>query len=141
MIAMSEIKVQATGTFDIDRWEDSVYDEAEGGSLGRVVVEKSYHGDLEGRGTTNLLTAGTELGPAGYVGMERFTGSLRGRHGTFMLQHHAGLDGPDRGLAVAVVLPGSGTAELRGLSGRVRITIDEDGVHRWTLDYELRSPD
>jgi hypothetical protein len=137
MVAMSETKVQATGTFDIDRWENSVYDEAEGGSLGRAVVGKIYHGDLEGQSTANLLTAGTEVGPAGYVGMERFTGSLHGRQGTFMLQHHAGLDGPDRGLAIAVIVPGSGTAALRGLSGRVRITIDEDGVHRWTFDYEL----
>lgn len=141
MSRMSETITRATGSFDIDIWEDALYDEAEGAKLGRVLVGKTYHGDLEGKSTTNLLTAMAERGSAGYVGLERVSGTLQNRQGTFVLQHHAIADRDQQGPAGATVVPDSGTGELRGLRGEIRITIEPDGQHRWRFEYEFRSVD
>lgn len=134
---MSETRVHATGTFDIVRWNDAVYAEPEGATLSRVEMGKAFKGDLEGTSEGTLLTAATEIGPAAYVGLEHVSGSLRGRRGSFLLQHHVDADA---GRALATIVPGSGTGELRGLRGEVLITIEEGGLHRWTLDYEIRPP-
>lgn len=130
---------RATGTFDITRWDEHVYAQPEGSTLARVEMGKAYRGDVEGSGAATLLTAGTEIGPAGYVGMEHVSGRLHGRRGTYLLQlqHHAGAEA---GRALATVVPGSGTGELRGIRGQVLFTIEENGEHRWTLDYELAPP-
>lgn len=135
--AMSQTITTAAGSFDIDSWEDAAYDDAEGAKLGRVLVAKTYHGDIEGKSTTNLLTAVADADSAGYVGMERVSGSLHGRKGTFVLQHHAIADRGQHGPAVATIVPDSATGELRGLRGDLRITIEPGGVHRWTMEYHV----
>jgi len=83
-----------------------------------------------------MLTAMTGVkGSAGYVAIERFTGSLAGRTGTFMLQHSGSMDRGAPGLSVSVV-PDSGTEELTGLSGSMTIEVGEG--HSYRFDYDLR---
>jgi hypothetical protein len=83
-----------------------------------------------------MLTAGTDVpGSAGYVAMERVTGTLHGRSGTFVLQHSGTMTRGAPQLAITVV-PDSGTGELTGLGGKMAIII-ADGKHSYELDYTL----
>ncbi|GGL11286.1 hypothetical protein Sme01_42240 [Sphaerisporangium melleum] len=126
----------ANGTFDITGWEPETYDEREGATLSRVHVTKTFHGDLEGTSTTDILTAMTQVeGSAAYVGLERFTGSLHGRKGTLVLQHSATGSRGEQTLSWTIV-PDSGTGELLEVRGGGRITA-ENGTHTYTLDYDL----
>jgi hypothetical protein len=128
----------ATGTFDIDRWEQRTYDERDGARLDRASVDKTFHGDLEGGSTAQLLLAGStavETSRA-YVAIERIEGRLHGRTGSFVL-HHTAIGSAEGGSAEWTIVPDTGSGELRGLRGRMAIAIDPDGTHRYTLDYEL----
>ncbi|GGO89119.1 DUF3224 domain-containing protein [Wenjunlia tyrosinilytica] len=126
---------KATGTFTIDTWEDRVYDEREGATLGKVHVEKTFEGALKGTGTAELLTVlDGEGNPAVYVAVERFTGTLDGRPGTFVL-HHTAPGGPGERMSVRVV-PGTATGELIGLTGTLTIDIDDQGAHSYTLEHD-----
>lgn len=126
----------ATGTFDIDSWEQAPYDERDGVSLSRTRVTKTFHGDIEGISTAELLMAGARDGSAAYVGLERIEGRVHGRSGSFVLQHSATMT---RGAPSAswTVVPDSGTGELRSLRGEAQIINEPDGGHTFTLDYEL----
>ena len=94
------------------------------------------HGALEATGHGEMLTAGTEVqGSAGYVAIERVTGTLDGRAGSFTLQH---LGTMTRGVGemLITVVPDSGTGELAGLAGRLTIH-NADGAHSYDFDYTL----
>ncbi len=128
---------RATATFDIDSWDQQPYDEGEGATLARVHVAKTFHGDLEGTSTTELLMAGSPDGTSrAYVGIERIVGSLHGRSGTFVL-HHTAIAAPGLQSVAWTVVPGMGTGGLAGLSGQAQITNEPDGGHTFTLDYDL----
>lgn len=126
----------ATSTFAIDSWEQAPYDERDGVSLSRTRVTKTFHGDIEGHSTAELLMAGVRDGSAAYVGLERIEVSIHGRSGSFVLQHNATML---RGAPSAswIIVPDSGTGELASLRGEGRITNEPDGGHTFTLDYEL----
>ncbi|HEY2207093.1 MAG TPA: DUF3224 domain-containing protein [Pseudonocardia sp.] len=127
----------ATGTFEITRWDEAPYDKAEGATLGRVTVGKTFRGALSGSSAAELLTATADVpGSAAYVGIERFTGTLDGRAGTFVLRHAAMMSG-DGGDMTVVVLPDSGADELRTLRGELDITRHPDGTHSYALHYRL----
>ena len=122
----------ATGTFEVKL--DPQAPDASG--LGRLTIDKVFHGALEGTSWGQMLAASTETpGSAGYVAMERVTGSLSGRSGTFLLQHSGTMNRGAASLSVTVV-PDSGTAQLTGLSGTFMIDI-VDKQHRYTFDYEI----
>jgi hypothetical protein len=88
-----------------------------------------------------MLAAQTDTkGSAGYVAMERVTGKLKGRNGSFVLLHHATMSRGTPELVISVV-PDSGTGELRGLSGEMRVIIAEDGAHSYEFDFHLESED
>ena len=111
--------MQATGTFTLTGWEPVTYDDTEGAQLGRVAVEKRFDGDLAGTSTAELLTVLDGEGrPAAYIGVERVTGTLDGRSGTFVLHHTA--PGPAGEPIVIRVVPGTGPLPPRGdrLDGR-----------------------
>jgi hypothetical protein len=111
-------------------------DQAEGGQLGRMSIDKRFHGDLEATSKGEMLTAGTSVkGSAGYVAIERVDGTLRGRSGTFVLQHSGTMTRGVPQLTVTVV-PDSGTGELAGLAGRMAIVI-ADGKHSYDFEYTL----
>ena len=126
----------ATGTFDIDSWQSEPYDQAEGASLQRAHLTKTFHGDVEGRSTVEMLVAQAQEGSAAYVAFERLDVRVHGRAGTFVLLH-CGSGTRDERTATWTVVPDSGTGELRGLRGAARIGSEPDGGHTFALDYEL----
>ncbi|MEV4097601.1 DUF3224 domain-containing protein [Streptosporangium saharense] len=127
---------RATGTFTLDSWEPETYDEAEGATLSRVHVTKTFAGDLVGTSTTDIITAVARVeDSAAYAGFERFTGTLHGRKGTFVLHHNATAYAGEAALTWDV-LPDSGTGELAGIRGSGGI-VNVDGAHSYHLDYEL----
>ena len=124
----------ATSSFVIDSWDQQPYHESEGVQLARVELSKTFSGDIVGTSTASLLMAGAGESGA-YVAHERFAVRVHGRDGTFVLQH-AAVAGP-QGSTSWVVVPDSGTGELRGLTGDGEITRHDDGSHTFTLDYHL----
>lgn len=104
--------------------------------LGRMSIDKQFHGDLEASSTGQMLTGGTTIrNSAGYVAIERVTGTLKGRKGSFALQHTGIMN---RGVPslVITVIPDSGTDQLEGLKGTMTISI-EAGKHSYQFDYTL----
>lgn len=127
--------MHATGTFEVAMTPTS-QDESSDAMFGRMILTKTFHGDLEAQSHGQMLTAGTEVqGSAGYVAIERVTGSLRGLSGSFILQHN-GLMTRGAPQLTIIVIPDSGTEQLKGLAGTVTITID-DGKHFYDLAYTL----
>lgn len=126
----------AAGTFTV-KIEPLTPAPAEG--LARFSINKEIHGGLEATTRGEMFSAGDpRSGAAGYVAIERVTGALDGRHGSFALMHAATMDASGQKMTVTVV-PGSGTDELKGLAGVFTIVI-ENGQHRYTLDYTLPQP-
>jgi hypothetical protein len=101
-----------------------------------MALDKQFHGALEATSQGEMLAARTEeKGSAGYVAIERVSGSLQGCKGTFLLQHSGIMDRGEGQLSI-VVIPDSGTGELHGLRGRMDIIIT-DGKHEYELEYTL----
>ena len=127
---------RATGTFEITMSPHPPYDTSGGITIGRVTINKQFHGALEGTSVVEMLSAMTGVkGSAGYVAIERVTGTLDGRTGSFVLQHSGTMTRGAPQLAVSIV-PDSGTGELIGIAGTFTIDIVE-GKHLFTLDYRL----
>jgi Protein of unknown function (DUF3224) len=126
----------ATGTFEVKLVPQPPEDKAEGSILARYSLEKQFHGDIEGTSKGQMLTAGTDVkGSAGYVAIERITGTLQGRTGSFVLQHTGTMNRGVPQLTIAVV-PDSATGQLAGLAGRMTINI-ADGKHSFVFEYTL----
>lgn len=127
---------RATGSFDVDliqRWTD---DDGSGTTLGRRSIDKRFRGDLDATSVGEMLSAMTPVrGSAGYVAIERVTGTLGERRGSFVLQHFGVMNRGASSLALTVV-PDSGTGELAGLTGSMKIIV-ENGKHSYEFDYEL----
>ncbi|HEV3285155.1 MAG TPA: DUF3224 domain-containing protein, partial [Steroidobacteraceae bacterium] len=86
-----------------------------------------------------MLALQTEVkGSAGYVALERVTGKLTGRSGSFVLQHSGTMHRGDPDTTI-VVVPDSATGELRGLSGKMKISIAADGAHNYEFDFKIDS--
>jgi hypothetical protein len=101
-----------------------------------MTIDKQFHGDLEATSKGEMLAAGTAVkGSAGYVAMEKVTGTLKGRTGTFVLQHTGTMNRGEPQLSVTVV-PDSGTGQLAGLTGKMAINI-ADGKHSYEFEYTL----
>jgi uncharacterized protein DUF3224 len=127
---------RATCTFEITAWEAVEYDDQDGVKLTRTHVGKTFHGDLEGQSTAELLMAGAPGGSAVYVALERIAGRLHDRSGSFVLVHDASMSSDRQSLSLTIMRD-SGTGELQGIGGQGNITIDADGGHTLTLDYDL----
>ncbi len=129
--------MHAAGTFDVKvvpRTSDNAQAEAAG--LSRLSLSKSFHGALEATGEGEMLASGDGTRSGAYVAIERVTGTLQGRSGSFVLVHRAVMNqGVPQDWSVAVV-PDSGTDALQGLSGAMRITIT-DGKHFYDFEYAL----
>ena len=128
------VKTQANGTFDVKLTPQD--DKSDDKSMGRMTIDKQWHGDLEGTSKGQMLTGGDATkGSAGYVAIEKFTGSLKGHKGTFILQHTATMTKGTGDLIITVV-PDSGTEELKGITGQLTIKI-ESGKHFYNFEYSL----
>jgi hypothetical protein len=125
---------RVSGPFDVKMipQEDKTVD-----GVTRMVLDKQYHGDLDGTGKGQMLTGGINANKSGaYVAIEKFTGTLHGRSGSFVL-HHTGImtrGTPDLTILVA---PDSGTDQLAGISGKMTINIAADGKHSYDFEYTL----
>ena len=131
----SPLTMHASGPFDVKvtAQEDKTPDPL----LGRMTIDKHYHGDLEAAGIGQMLTAGTEVkGSGAYVAIEHVSGSLNGRTGSFVLQHSGTMNQNVPQLSITVV-PDSGTGQLKGISGKMTITIAAGGKHSYDFEYTL----
>ncbi len=122
----------ATGSFEV-----KLAPQTSDPPLGRFLFDKEFHGGLQGSSKGEMLTAGSGApgSSGGYVALEEFTGTLDGRKGTFILQHSGTMAGGAPQLTITVV-PDSGTGELKGLTGKMNITI-ADGKHSYDFEYTL----
>jgi hypothetical protein len=126
----------AKGTFEVKITPQTPDGKFEDATMGRMTIDKQFHGDLEATSKGQMLSAMTEVkGSAGYVAMERVTGSLNGRSGSFVLQHSATMTRGVPQLSVTVV-PDSGTGQLVGLTGKMDIVINA-GKHSYDFEYAL----
>ncbi len=124
----------ASGTFDVTLRPGSAELD---GAVSRFELTKQFHGDLDGNGVGVMLSGGhPQAGTAGYVAIETVSGHLGELEGGFAMQQFGTMSGGSQTLHYEVV-PGSGTGELAGLSGTLRLTIDPDGTHHYQLDYDL----
>jgi hypothetical protein len=130
------VSSHASGTFDVKVTPQPPEDKSADPSLARLTLDKQFHGDLEGSSKGQMLAASTSVkGSAGYVAIERVTGTLLGRKGSFTLQHSGTMTRGAPHLVVSVV-PDSGTDELTGLAGTMNIKI-ENGKHYYDFEYTL----
>lgn len=127
---------EAKGAFDVQVVPVAQTEHAGGTKLGRFSLAKTFHGDLAGTSTGEMLTAGTTVpGSAGYVAIELVEATLSGRQGTFVLQHSGTMAGGSQSLAISVV-PDSGTGDLAGIAGTLTIQI-EGKAHFYRFAYSL----
>jgi hypothetical protein len=130
------VTTHASGTFDVKLNSQSSEEDADGTGLGRLSIDKQFHGDLEATSKGEMLSAGTSVkGSAGYVAIERVRGTLQGRTGTFILQHSGTMTRGAPQLTITVV-PDSGTGGLEEISGTMTINI-VNGKHFYEFDYTL----
>ncbi|MDX6611790.1 MAG: hypothetical protein QOD75_976 [Blastocatellia bacterium] len=129
------VTTHASGTFEV-KMNPQASDKEGEPTVGRMSLDKHFHGDLEASSRGQMLAVGTEVkGSAGYVAMERVNGTLHGKSGTFALQHSGTMTRGTPQLTITVV-PDSGTGELSGLAGKMTINI-VDGKHLYEFDYTL----
>ena len=132
---MTQERRHGTGRITVRRYEPTPYDQPpDGPVLSRIHVEEEFSGDIEGTGVVEFLQAQLSEREASFVGLERVSGSVGGRSGTFLLQDQGTL----RGTTVAgewFVVPGSGTGELGGLRGEGGFTAELGQGADITLDY------
>lgn len=130
---------RATGIFEVKITPQEADDKSPNPPVGRMLLDKQFHGDLEAVSKGQMLTGMTAVqGSAGYVAMEQVSGKLHGREGTFVLQHNGVMIRGTPQLMITVV-PDSGTGQLVGLTGKMDIQI-ADGKHSYVLEYALESP-
>jgi len=130
------VTTHATGTFEVKLTPQPSDDKTPDATLGRMTIDKQLHGDFEGTSKGQMLTAGTPVkGSAGYVAIERVTGTLQGRAGSFTLQHTGTMNRGTPQLSITVV-PDSATGQLTGLTGTMNIIIT-DGKHSYDFEYAL----
>ena len=130
------LTAHATGTFEVKMTPQNDSDASDAG-IGRMTIDKQFHGDLEGTSKGQMLAAGTGTkGSSGaYVAIEKVTATLKGRRGSFVLQHSGTMTRGMPQMTVTVV-PDSGTEQLAGITGKMTIQI-ADGKHSYDFEYTL----
>lgn len=135
-LAATASAAEVRGKFDVTVTPVPAAAAAADDTRGRMTLKKTFYGPLQGTSDGEMLTAGSPAtGTAGYVALERFTGTLEGRRGSFVMQHSGTMDGGAKTLSI-VIAPGSGTEQLAGIAGTATIDV-EGGQHYYTLHYRL----
>jgi len=130
-----EAVMHAAGSFDVK--VTPLADQSGDPTLGRMALDKQYHGDLEATGKGQMLTAGSPAkGAGGYVAIEKVTGMLNGKSGSFVLQHTGTMSHSGTQLTITVV-PESGTDQLEGIAGKLNMKVAPDGKHSYEFEYTL----
>ena len=126
----------ATGPFEVKLAPQALSSVAEQSGLGRMSIDKQFHGALEAASTGEMLGWRTASGSGGYVAMETVRGTLDGRAGTFLLQHSSTMTRGEPAQSITVV-PDSGTDALAGLAGRMVVDVAPGGAHSYRFEYTL----
>ncbi len=136
------MKIQAKSTFSIKSWDERTWDgkpslEISGEKQTLARVSYSYKGEVQGQSELEYLMTYRADNSGNYVGMERVEGSVRGRSGSFVLQHSGTFDA--HGVRGTVfVVPGSGTGELKALRGEGSLDLaGESPEYPLVLEVEL----
>jgi hypothetical protein len=130
------MKMQATGTFEVKVLPLPPDQGVDVGGFGRLSIDKEFRGALQGTSKGQMLAGMTAVeGSGAYVALEKVTGTLNGRTGSFMLQHNGTMSGGKQELRI-IVVPDSGTGELTGLAGTMKIII-EGGKHSYEFEYTI----
>ena len=128
--------MQAKGTVEVKVVPLAADEGTDTGGFGRLSIDKTFSGDLAGTSKGQMVGAFTAVeGSAGYVALERVTGTLNGRKGSFILQHSGSMSKGTQAIIVTVV-PDSGTEELTGLTGTMQIII-EGKKHSYIFEFTL----
>ncbi len=128
--------VHATGTIEVSVWDPQPYDTpGDGPQLVRIHVEESFDGDVTGSGVATFLQVLRADGSASFCGLERVTGSVLGRAGSFVLQDEGELDTAGNVAGRWHVVAGSGTGDLAGLRGTGTFTAELGQRSVVTLDH------
>ena len=130
------MKYQAKGAFEVKLSKLEAYNKDPVAGLGRMAIDKTFRGELDAISQGEMLYAGSANGSGGYVALERVTGTLGGKRGAFSLQHNATMTNGTPYLNI-IVVPGSGSEELAGLAGTMKIIIEAGGKHFYEFDYAL----
>ena len=137
LIGKAHMKTSANARFVIKNWDEKPYREGEGlPKLARATVSKTYTGDIEGQAEVEYLMMYRSAGSASFTGLERVTGRIGGRSGSFVLQHTGTFEGGVARVTLSVV-PGSGTGDLRGLKGEGEFSVGHQPPYAMTLDYHF----
>lgn len=129
-------KLSAIGTFDV-KLKPQDEETVETVKFQKMLINKVFHGELEGTSTVEMLAATSEKdNSGGYVALERVTGVLKGKKGSFVLLQIGFRENTSQQLKVSVV-PGCSTGGLIGLEGEMTITI-KDPIHHYTFDYDFK---
>jgi len=128
----------ANGPFEVKLTPQPLAEAGADSGLGRMALTKQFHGDLEANSMGEMLTAmsSSVQGSGVYVAVERVTGKLNGRKGSFAL-HHTGVMNRGVPQLTVTVVPDSGTDDLTGITGKLHIKIEPDGKHFYEFEYEL----
>jgi hypothetical protein len=129
--------MHATGPFDVKINPLDAYNNDEGAGLSRMSIDKQFHGELEAVSKGEMLATMDHVKQSGgYIAIERVTGTLGGRKGSFVLQHSSTMTRgqPKQNIAVA---PDSATGELAGLSGSMIVNIAAGGAHSYDFEYSF----
>ena len=131
----TNVSKRASGTFDVKL---TPKDQGADATVGGMTIDKEFHGDLAATSKGQMLMASSSSvkNSAGYVAIEKVTGTLNGRSGSFYLQH-TGVMTRGAGELTITVIPDTGTDQLSGLDGRMTITIAPDGKHSYDFSYTL----
>jgi hypothetical protein len=131
------MKEIAHSRFTITRWDEAPYREGQGQpKLTRAHVAKTYTGDIEGEGHVEYLMMYCADGSATFVGLEQVVGRIGGRSGAFVLQRTGIFEG-GQAKETYVVISGSATGDLAGLSGHGNAAVGHGLEHPFTLAYEF----
>ena len=133
--------MEATGTFTVANFTPVAAPESPISTatpVGVATMTKTFDGEIVGTASTVFTSAYDQSSGVGtYVAMESFEGRLHDRSGTFNFAHSATTTGADRRHEFFLIVPGSGTGELAGITGDGALAIDDDGTHHLDLDYSF----
>ena len=128
------------GSFEVQMQPEPPFDSADGVVLGRMRVDNTFSGPLTAKSKVEMLSVRTPIADsAGYVAIERITGTLDGKSGSFSVVHLGLSRRGEKSLTIEIV-PDSGTGDLRGIGGEMSIDV-VDGRHDYELSYALDAAD
>ena len=126
----------ANARFAIKSWDEKPYSEGDGlPKLTRATVTKTFTGEIDGAGNVEYLMMYRPDGTASFVGLERITGRLAGKTGSFILQRTGVFEGGQAKESYTIIA-GSGTGDLANIRGEGKSSVGHGMEHPFSLDYE-----